>query len=246
PVPDTSSRLMLFSRASRRTSGDERTSRSSSAGNSMTSLAARGCGADVGPVFAAAPSVAAAPPLLAPVDLAGSGFAASLFAGAALWAAGAAEAPAPSASITPTTVFTWTVLPSPTLISRSTPDAGAGISASTLSVEISKSGSSRCTLSPGFLSHLVMVPSKIDSPIWGMITSVAIRTFRAAPVKSGRVRPTGHYIYEVFQGPLASTPTPYPLRRLKNCTWRSRFTASARVLYGPPRRRRGVDLEYRT
>src|SRR5208282_2410788 len=53
------------------------------------------------------------------------------------------------------------------------PLAGAGISASTLSVEISKSGSSRWTLSPTFLSHLVMVPSKMDSPIWGMTTSVA-------------------------------------------------------------------------
>ena len=46
-----------------------------------------------------------------------------------------------------------------------TPAAGAGISASTLSVEISNSGSSRCTLSPTFLSHLVTVPSAIDSPI---------------------------------------------------------------------------------
>src|SRR5208282_3795247 len=56
--------------------------------------------------------------------------------------------------------------------------AGAGISASTLSVEISNRGSSRWTLSPGFFSHLVMVPSKIDSPIWGMTTSVAIVPFR--------------------------------------------------------------------
>jgi hypothetical protein len=43
----------------------------------------------------------------------------------------------------PTTVFTPTVVPSVTLISCKTPEAGAGISASTLSVEISKSGSSR-------------------------------------------------------------------------------------------------------
>src|SRR6185437_8069321 len=60
------------------------------------------------------------------------------------------------------------------LISFKTPEAGAGISASTLSVEISNSGSSRCTLSPGFLSHLVMVPSKMDSPICGMMISVAM------------------------------------------------------------------------
>ncbi len=52
------------------------------------------------------------------------------------------------------------------------PAAGDGISASTLSVEISKRGSSRSTFSPTFFIHLVTVPSAMDSPIWGMITSV--------------------------------------------------------------------------
>src|SRR5207302_8293407 len=51
------------------------------------------------------------------------------------------------------TVFTCTVVPSATFCSTSTPAAGEGISASTLSVEISKKGSSRETLSPGFFSH---------------------------------------------------------------------------------------------
>src|ERR1700722_15725026 len=88
---------------------------------------------------------------------------------------GATAAGCPSASpITPTTVLIWTVFPSAIFTSVSTPLAGDGISASTLSVEISNRGSSRCTVSPGFLSHLVMVPSKIDSPIWGMITSVGM------------------------------------------------------------------------
>jgi hypothetical protein len=32
-------------------------------------------------------------------------------------------------------------------------------------------------LSPVFFSHLVMVPSKIDSPIWGITTSVGIVPF---------------------------------------------------------------------
>src|SRR5205807_284455 len=112
-----------------------------------------------------APSVEAEPPLAAAAFCAGCG------AGAALAAA------APSASIRPTTVFTCTVAPSATLISFNTPLAGAGISASTLSVEISNRGSSRCTLSPGFFSHLVIVPSKIDSPIWGMTTSVGMSSF---------------------------------------------------------------------
>src|SRR5438874_11800714 len=86
--------------------------------------------------------------------------------------AGAAVAEAPlSVSITATSVCTGTVCPSWTLISAKTPAHGAGISASTLSVEISNSGSSRLTSSPSFLSHLLKVPSAIDSPIWGMRTS---------------------------------------------------------------------------
>jgi hypothetical protein len=54
----------------------------------------------------------------------------------------------------------------------STPATGDGISASTLSVEISNSGSSFSTASPAFFNHLVMVPSKMDSPICGITTSV--------------------------------------------------------------------------
>ena len=81
-----------------------------------------------------------------------------------------AVAPA-SVSRTATSVCTGTVCPSWTLISARTPAVGAGISASTLSVEISNSGSSRFTGSPTFLSHLLNVPSAIDSPIWGMRTS---------------------------------------------------------------------------
>jgi hypothetical protein len=64
-----------------------------------------------------------------------------------------------------TTVWTGTVCPSVTSTSASTPDVGDGISASTLSVEISKIGSSRFTVSPTFLSHRDIVPSAIDSPI---------------------------------------------------------------------------------
>src|SRR5262249_23427357 len=118
---------------------------------------------------------------------AGAGFAAvagaTLGAGAAVgFAAGAgdaaagtgAAAAAPEPSITATTGWIGTVWPSGILISFSTPAEGEGISASTLSVEISNSGSSRSTLSPGFFSHLVMVPSKMLSPIWGMTTSTAM------------------------------------------------------------------------
>src|SRR5882762_1261450 len=98
-----------------------------------------------------------------------AGGGAAAFGGSGFAGAGAA-APA-SVSKTPTTVCTGTVCPCCTLISARTPAAGAGISASTLSVEISNSGSSRLTGSPTFLSHLLKVPSAIDSPIWGIKTS---------------------------------------------------------------------------
>src|SRR5689334_513891 len=71
-----------------------------------------------------------------------------------------------------TTVLIATVLPSCTITSLSVPAAGEGISVSTLSVEISNSGSSRSTCSPGFFSHFVRVPSTMLSPIWGITTSV--------------------------------------------------------------------------
>src|ERR1044072_4651918 len=70
------------------------------------------------------------------------------------------------------TVVIPTVFPSSTSTSESVPAAGAGISVSTLSVEISNNGASRSTRSPGFLSHLVSVPSTMLSPIWGITTSV--------------------------------------------------------------------------
>src|SRR4051794_6519693 len=154
PVPGTWARSRWFSLAILRTSGDERMRSRSNDG--PDSAGAAGAGSDAGEGGAAArASVAADAEVGAWVVGAPSG-----------WATGA------SPPITATTVFTWTVAPSGTLISLSTPDTGAGISASTLSVEISNSGSSLRTASPAFLSHLVIVPSKIDSPICGMMTSV--------------------------------------------------------------------------
>src|SRR6267142_848574 len=114
---------------------------------------------------------------------AGAGAGAAAFDGSGFAGAGTA-APA-SVSRTPTTVCTGTVCPSWTLISASTPADGAGISASTLSVEISNRGSSRLTGSPTFLSHLLRVPSAIDSPIWGIKTST-----RAIVAPSVRREPT--------------------------------------------------------
>ena len=73
--------------------------------------------------------------------------------------------------ITASTVPTSTVSPSWTRISARTPSPGLGTSVSTLSVEISSSGSSSAMVSPGCLSHFVTVPSETDTPIWGITTS---------------------------------------------------------------------------
>src|SRR5205085_570721 len=92
----------------------------------------------------------------------------------------AGPAPLPLSSILPTMVLMATVFPSSTNTSDKTPATGAGISVSTLSVEISNSGSSRSTRSPFFFSHFVRVPSTILSPIWGITISV-IRILRSQP-----------------------------------------------------------------
>ncbi len=72
-----------------------------------------------------------------------------------------------------------TVSPSAARISARTPEAGDGISESTLSVETSKRGSSRLTWSPTFLNHRVMIPSVTDSPSEGSVTSVMASTLPA-------------------------------------------------------------------
>ena len=60
--------------------------------------------------------------------------------------------------------------------SRRCRTAGAGTSASTLSVEISTRVSSSVTSSPSCLCHSRMVPSETDSPIAGMTTSTVVLT----------------------------------------------------------------------
>ena len=75
--------------------------------------------------------------------------------------------------MTASTAPTSTVSSSCTLISSSVPDAGEGISVSTLSVETSSSGSSALTDSPTCLSQRLTVPSVTLSPSSGRVTSVA-------------------------------------------------------------------------
>src|SRR5579862_2518358 len=174
PVPVTRPRSTEFSRASLRTKGDN-----GPAGSAGASGAAAGGGG------AGAAGLAAGGAGAAATGAAGGG------AGAAAGLAGGlAAAAAPPSSILATTVLMPTVLPSSTRISESVPAAGEGISVSTLSVEISNSGSSRSTWSPAFLSHLVSVPSTMLSPIWGITTSVIklLLPFQLAPASSSRAR----------------------------------------------------------
>jgi hypothetical protein len=67
---------------------------------------------------------------------------------------------------------TAAVSSSATLISRTVPATGEGISVSTLSVETSSSGSSTSTVSPTCLSQRVTVPSVTLSPRAGIFTGV--------------------------------------------------------------------------
>ena len=55
-----------------------------------------------------------------------------------------------------------------------TPDAGDGISVSTLSVETSRRASSTVTLSPTCFNQRVTVPSVTDSPSAGIVTMVPL------------------------------------------------------------------------
>ena len=94
-------------------------------------------------------------------------------AGSAGFASGAAAgeaAPGPDV-MRPITWPTVTVSPGCARISPITPAAGAGTSASTLSVEISTIVSSSSTASPGCLAHSRMTPSETDSPIAGIVIS---------------------------------------------------------------------------
>ena len=74
---------------------------------------------------------------------------------------------------------TGTVWSASTRISAIVPATGEGTSASTLSVEISTSGSSTATESPTFTRHSSTVPSATESPISGKVTSTSSPPGRA-------------------------------------------------------------------
>ena len=78
---------------------------------------------------------------------------------------------APGSPIRAIGVPTGTVSPSLTRISSRTPSYGLGTSESTLSVDTSKSGSSKATVSPTCFSHWETTPSVTVSPSFGIVTS---------------------------------------------------------------------------
>ena len=90
--------------------------------------------------------------------------------------AGAGAGGAPESPITAKRAPTATVSPSFTKISVTTPAAGEGTSESTLSVDTSKSGSSRSTASPIFFIQRVIVPSVTVSPSCGIVTSANVKS----------------------------------------------------------------------
>ncbi|SIJ88330.1 Uncharacterised protein [Mycobacteroides abscessus subsp. abscessus] len=110
---------------------------------------------------------------------AGSGAAAAVASGAGAGvgsgaAAGAAGAASPASLITPSSPPISTVSSSRATILVNTPEVGAGISVSTLSVDTSSNGSSTSTVSPSCLSHRVTVPSVTLSPRAGIWTEKAM------------------------------------------------------------------------
>src|ERR1700737_4542971 len=112
-----------------------------------------------------APSVTSTGPASFPPSLAGEGRVGAFLA-----------APSPSAptAISASAAPTATVFPASARIFTRVPLAGAGTSASTLSVVTSTSPSPSRTWSPGCLSHLAMVPSVTDSPISGRVTCMVV------------------------------------------------------------------------
>ena len=93
-------------------------------------------------------------------------------AGATAVAAGApAAAGLASVSMVAMISLATTVLPSPLTILTSTPESGAGVSSTTLSVSMSTRFSSRLTNSPTFLCHDTSVASATDSESCGTLTS---------------------------------------------------------------------------
>src|SRR6185369_2988685 len=104
--------------------------------------------------------------------LAGAG--ADVAAGAGAGADAAAVAGLPSVSMVAIVSLATTVPPSPFMILTSTPESGAGVSSTTLSVSMSTRFSSRLTKSPTLRCHDTSVASATDSESCGTFTSTSM------------------------------------------------------------------------
>ena len=117
-----------------------------------------------------------------------------------------------------------------------------GISASTLSVEISNSGSSRSTCSPTFLIQRTTVPSATDSPIWGITTLTGIRVIlvrlqASAPARASTIaRTSGTDLWQadapVTRAPCTVSIQPVSGPRQPPCPRVGRNADSSGGLYG--------------
>src|SRR6202521_2968633 len=132
---------------------------------SVTSTAA-GFGPPFGAAAGAAGSAVTSEPALFPPLLAGEGGVGVCFL--------AAPSPSAPTAISASAEPTATVFPASARIFTRVPLAGAGTSASTLSVVTSTRPSPSRTWSPGCFSHLAMVPSVTDSPISGRVTCMVV------------------------------------------------------------------------
>src|SRR4051794_40265501 len=154
-------------------------------------------------------------------------------------AAAAGPAPLPVA-ISASTAPTWTVSPSAAWIFATVPLAGAGTSASTLSVETSTRTSSASTRSPSCLRHSRTVPSVTDSPIWGNVTCTVVSTAMTAPSDSS-VRVRGRSVLaRLARMHARGGPAQCGSRRapggLRTAALRSRHVRHRRAPEGPPAR----------
>ena len=125
-----------------------------------------------GPPFGGGDCGAAFTSVLLAGSAAGGGGTAAAGAGSAAgaFARGCSAPPSAPSSISASAAPTVIVWPASARILTSLPLAGAGISASTLSVVTSTRASPSRTGSPGCFSHLATVPSVTDSPISGRVT----------------------------------------------------------------------------
>ncbi len=173
PVPVTSDALSALSAKSLRTIGESRSDSAapSLAAPSLDTASMGGCGAGAASTTSAGGAGGGGG---AGAGAGGGGGAAAAGGGAGAAGGGAAVAAPALSPITARRTPTSTVSPSGTRISVTTPAAGDGTSESTLSVDTSKSGSSRATVSPTAFIHRVTVPSVTVSPNCGIVTSANV------------------------------------------------------------------------